>query len=285
MGLAISSPLVAVGAGCTTSINTHMQLQSQLELKSQLVGAQPHLWTRSADGAILEHHGHDGRQRQTSIGKLRVQLRFLENWILNVLAVDQAVGTKLVLIEPLFLNLCEGKHESRRQPSRLIVWLLVSTKQLKLEREADHLAPTQGWHLGERSKTVWNVGELDTRRRRDVAGPLVVLRDDVADARQHADAAVLNLDTSAPLELGSVAVGCEASRVPKSSRWLHTDFVLERVGTEPHLWPSCPDRAVLEHHCHDRSHCQSSISKLRVQLGLLENWVFNVLAVDKAVWP
>merc|ERR1719284_1379469 len=69
--------------------------------------------------------------------------------------------------------------------------------------EQEDLGPAHRGHLGERSKTVWNVFERQGGGRRAVPWPLEVLWRDVADAGYHGDAAVLDFcHATAPERIG-----------------------------------------------------------------------------------
>jgi len=129
---------------------------------------------------------------------------------------------------------------------------------------------------------VRDVGELDAVGGAEVAGPLEVLRHYVADARDHAHAAMLDLHAAAPVELLGVSVGAVARRVPESRGRLHAQLVLEGTRAQPHLRTSGAHGAVLEHEAHDRHHRQSAVRDLGVELLLADLGVLDGRSVGDA---
>merc|ERR1740138_981123 len=137
------------------------------------------------------------------------------------------------------------------------------------------LEPTHSGHPRDGIEAVGDVGELDAVGGAEVAGPLEVLGHYVADASDHAHAAMLDLHAAAPVELLGVTVGAVASRVPEPCGRLHAQLVLEGTRAQPHLRTSRADGSVLEHEAHNRYHRQASVRNLGVKLLLADLGVLD----------
>merc|ERR1719468_186401 len=82
--------LVSIIAETERIPETYWRLHTQLILKcSQLrvlsSSREPHLWTSSTHCSVLEHHGHDGKHGQSSVGNLGITRREFARRVLRTL--------------------------------------------------------------------------------------------------------------------------------------------------------------------------------------------------------
>mmetsp|Transcript_31154 Transcript_31154/g.42031 ORF Transcript_31154/g.42031 Transcript_31154/m.42031 type:complete len:235 (+) Transcript_31154:577-1281(+) len=215
---------VTIGGEANRVPESHWGLHAQLILKGAL--GQPHIRASGANSAILEKHGHDRGHRQAAVRDLRIQLLLPHLRVGDRRRIGDAIRPERVVVRPI-LDLSQANDKARGKLAWRQIRVLVGCKELHGEAKEDDLLPANSRHLGKGSQAIRHIGEFQTERRCEVAGELEVLRNNVADARQHADPAVLDLHTATAVEVKLVAVGGEAGGVPEACGRLHAELVLE----------------------------------------------------------
>jgi len=244
---------VAIGGEADRIPETHGGLNAQLVLEGT-TGAQPHLRTCVANGAVLEDHRHNRGHRKAGICQLCVELG---GQCLRVLGSEHleavvAWGARLVILE--------------------------AASDLNIAEVCDDLRPAERWHFGDGADSVWDVRELEIIAWGQLA------RQFASDfwchethASHHRDAAVLKLHRSAALERSDVAIGGEADWIPEAHRGLNSQFVLEspqwRIGVQRPVTPSGARQTILVKHAHDGHHRKTAVGEFGVELALLLLWI------------
>jgi len=195
------------------------RLHTELALKGG--AGQPHVWPGGAKESVLEQHARDGHHGQAAVGELRIQ---------RPLALVGTVG--LALVERPAKVTCVGKV------SRCAVRLLHIEDRIDEAHEGKDLHAASDGNLSKGLQAIWDVVERQAQGRRAKPGPTEVLGGDVAHARQHRDAAMLELTGAAALELHLVPILGEPQRVKEAHRGLNTELLLE--GTADHHVDSLP---------------------------------------------
>ena len=121
---------------------------------------------------VLREQAHDAEHREPAVGDLHGELAALER-----------------LLERL------------AEVARAVVAVLVRELRLEDADEEEDLEEAHRRDLEQRLDAVRHVRELDVAAELDVAEGAELLGHDVADRRDHRDAAVLLLDVAVPLEL------------------------------------------------------------------------------------
>mmetsp|Transcript_109188 Transcript_109188/g.223060 ORF Transcript_109188/g.223060 Transcript_109188/m.223060 type:complete len:336 (+) Transcript_109188:373-1380(+) len=203
--------------------------------------------------AILEEHADDGHHGQAAIGQLRG--KFLLPRIRVVDGGRRETEDKVVPDAEEAVALVVARGASRVLPPE---------EALVVPKEEGNLQESLDGDLGKRPEAAGDIRKLQAQGGADVAWKLGVLRHNVADACQHADAAVLEFHSAAALEGVNVAVRGQAERVPEADRCLDAKLSLESA-REPHLRPGGANEAVLPNHACDSDHGQTPIVDLRIQ--------------------
>jgi len=222
------------------------RLHTELALKGG--AGQPHVWPGGAKESVLEQHARDGHHGQAAVGELRIQ---------RPLALVGTVG--LALVERPAKVTCVGKV------SRCAVRLLHIEDRIDEAHEGKDLHAASDGNLSKGLQAIWDVVERQAQGRRAKPGPTEVLGGDVAHARQHRDAAMLELTGAAALELHLVPILGEPQRVKEAHRGLDAELLLEGASREPHLGARRAGHSVLEQHAGDCSHGKAPVGQLGVQ--------------------
>jgi len=138
-----------------------------------------------------------------------------------------------------------------------------------LERtdEDENLHPTNTRHLRTSRKAIGHVFKFKACGWRQIAREFEELGSDVAHARPHRHAAMLQFGCPSPFESLHVPVFCQAQRVEETNGRLHAEFVFKgsqrRVCVESPIAPRHACKAILEEHADDGNHGQTPVRELR----------------------
>mmetsp|Transcript_35825 Transcript_35825/g.64750 ORF Transcript_35825/g.64750 Transcript_35825/m.64750 type:complete len:249 (+) Transcript_35825:589-1335(+) len=159
----------------------HRCLHAEVGLKGRCA-RKPHRTACGAEEAVLRHHARDGHHGQPAIVELRVQ------------------GAFVLLRVSLAREDWHSKAAEARSVASDAALLLAHWEELEERNENADLSPTLSRHLVEGGHAVWDVRELEILGGRAEARPAEILRRDVANARKHGDAAVLDLGAASAEE-------------------------------------------------------------------------------------
>jgi len=229
-------------------------LDTQLALEG--TRREPHFRTSCSHGTVLENHGTQSNHCKSSVGN------FGRQFLLPHLRIGE--GDRVKVEDEVLTN---TKEAVVLEVTRSAVPLLLEELAFVVANEQANLQPALNGNFGNCCNSVWHICKLDALFRRQVTRPSEVLWNDVTNAGQHANPAVLELHTTTAPEVVHVTVCRQTQRVPEANWCLHAKLSFEsRCARDPHCGTSGAKIKILCHHSSDCDHCEAAVVELRIQL-------------------